>query len=128
MINVVVAIIRNTVGDILIAQRPPGSYAGGLWEFPGGKIEVDEEIFQALQREILEELNIQVTSAYPWLTIEHDYSDRQVLLNVWVVDHFAGEPHGAEGQLIRWITPAELDNFSFPAGNQLIIEKLKTSS
>lgn len=122
--HVAVGIIQNAVGDILIAQRPKNKYKGGLWEFPGGKVEAEESAFQALQRELQEELNIQVIAANSWLQFEHDYSDRIVLLDTWRVTHFVGEPCGAEGQVVRWVPPKKLIEYEFPAGNQIILQKL----
>ncbi len=125
MIDVVIGIITNVEGQLLIAQRPMHRYAGGLWEFPGGKIEKDESIFKALQREILEELNLQVISASPWLKFEYAYPDRTILLNVWKVEEFSGDAEGVEGQQIRWVKSEELKEYVFPAGNDLILEKLR---
>ena len=124
MIHVAVAVIVSDDRKILIAQRPAHKYAGGLWEFPGGKVEEHETIMQALRREVHEEINLEILSAHPWLQIPHDYSDRKVLLDIWIIDQFLGEPEGMEGQPIRWVTPVELEQFTFPAGNQLVIEKL----
>jgi len=124
VIHVAVAVIVSDDRKILIAQRPAHKYAGGLWEFPGGKVEEHETIMQALRREVHEEINLEILSAHPWLQIPHDYSDRKVLLDIWIIDQFLGEPEGMEGQPIRWVTPVELEQFTFPAGNQLVIEKL----
>jgi 8-oxo-dGTP diphosphatase len=124
VIHVAVAVIINEEKKILIAQRPAHKYAGGLWEFPGGKVEEHETILQALRREIHEEIGLEILSAQPWLEIPHDYIDRKVLLDVWVVNQFIGEAKGREGQAIRWVFPVELEHFSFPAGNQTLIEKL----
>lgn len=122
--HVAVGIIRNTLGEILIAQRPKHTYKGGLWEFPGGKVETNETVFQALQRELKEELNIEVITAESWLQSQHDYSDRVVLLDVWSVTTFSGTPQGAEGQLIRWVSHRELQQFQFPEGNHFILKSL----
>lgn len=122
--DVAVGIIRNAFGDILIAKRPEHKYKGGLWEFPGGKIESHETVFAALQRELEEELGITVLSAEPWLKFQHDYTDRIVLLNVWNVTNFTGEPAGREGQAIQWISPHDLHQFEFPAGNKVILENI----
>lgn len=122
--HVVVGIIRNTKGDILISERPKHKYKGGLWEFPGGKVEATENAFQALQRELKEELNIQVISAESWLKFQHDYSDRVVLLDTWHVTAFSGIPKGAEGQLIRWVSVNDLHEFPFPEGNHMILQAI----
>jgi 8-oxo-dGTP diphosphatase len=70
----------------------------GLWEFPGGKVEAEESVETALGRELHEELGIVVDVARPLIKVQHDYPDKQVLLDVWEVSAFTGEPHGAEGQ------------------------------
>ena len=88
MMPVVVGIIRNPLGEILIAKRPEHKYKGGLWEFPGGKIEPSETPLDALKRELREELNIEVIKAESWLQCEYDYSDRFVLLHIWNVTQF----------------------------------------
>jgi 8-oxo-dGTP diphosphatase len=120
--HVAVGIIRNDSGEILIARRPEGKYKAGLWEFPGGKVEEIENAFEALQRELLEELNINVISAESFIQFQHDYIDRIVLLDVWTVTEFSGVPKGAEGQLIRWVSPTDLHQFEFPDGNRFILE------
>ncbi|HSW68813.1 MAG TPA: 8-oxo-dGTP diphosphatase MutT [Gammaproteobacteria bacterium] len=122
--HVVVGIIRNALDEILIAQRPKHKYKGGLWEFPGGKVEANENVFEALQRELKEELNIDVLTAESWLQFQYDYSDRIVLLDTWKVLAFSGIPQGIEGQAIRWVSSNELSHFQFPEGNHFILEKL----
>jgi 8-oxo-dGTP diphosphatase len=124
MMHVAVGIIFNTTGEILIAQRPADKYKGGLWEFPGGKVEANETGFAALQRELQEELGILVIAAEPWLQFQHDYTDRVVLLDVFKVTEFSGDPHGKEGQPIQWVSFQELDGFEFPAGNHVILARL----
>jgi 8-oxo-dGTP diphosphatase len=119
-IHVMAAVIRRN-GRTLIARRPDTAHQGGLWEFPGGKIETGEERLEGLRRELLEELGITVTSARPLIDIRHDYPDKSVRLDVWLVDGFEGEAHGAEGQPIRWVTTDELREYAFPAANKPIV-------
>ncbi len=120
-IHVMAAVIRDHAGRILIARRPDHAHQGGLWEFPGGKLEAGESRLAGLERELLEELGISVEQARPLLDIRHDYPDKQVRLDVWLVDDFTGEPHGAEGQPIRWVLPDELNHYAFPAANAPIV-------
>lgn len=120
-IHVAAAVIREPGGRILIAKRPLDKHQGGLWEFPGGKVEADESVQVALARELLEELGIRVTCARPLIQVRHDYADKQVLLDVWQVTSFEGEAHGAEGQPLAWVTAGELDEYEFPAANRPII-------
>ncbi|MDR6678481.1 Nudix family hydrolase [Pseudomonas oryzihabitans] len=121
-LHVVAAVIRNPQGQILIAQRPAHKHQGGLWEFPGGKVEAGEAPAAALARELVEELGIQVTAARPLLQVRHDYPDQAVLLDVWQVDAFTGEAHGAEGQPLAWVAPRELAGYDFPAANRPIVQ------
>lgn len=120
-IHVAAAVIRSADGRILIAKRPLDKHQGGLWEFPGGKVETDETVEAALARELAEELGISVTAAQPLIQVRHDYPDKQVLLDVWQVTAFDGTPHGAEGQPLAWVKPADLLDYSFPAANRPIV-------
>lgn len=117
---VVAAVIRRE-GRVLIAQRPLDKHMGGLWEFPGGKVEPDEPVEDALARELQEELGISPTAACRLIRIEHDYPDKSVCLDVWEVTAFEGEPHGREGQAILWVTSDELPMFDYPAANRPIV-------
>lgn len=121
-LHVVAAVIRDPQGRILIAQRPAHKHQGGLWEFPGGKVEAGEAPAAALARELAEELGIQVTGARPLLQVRHDYPDQAVLLDVWQVDAFTGDAHGAEGQPLAWVAPRELADYDFPAANRPIVQ------
>ncbi|MBV0932705.1 Nudix family hydrolase [Marinobacterium weihaiense] len=121
LIHVAAAVIRDRRGHILIARRPDDKHQGGLWEFPGGKVEPGEPVADALARELQEELGIRVTSARPLILIPHHYPDKSVLLDVWDVDDFEGEAHGAEGQPVCWVAPNKLDAYAFPAANAPIV-------
>lgn len=120
-IHVAAAVIRGADGRILIAKRADEQHQGGLWEFPGGKVEADETVPAALNRELQEELGICPTAARPLIQVRHDYPDKQVLLDVWEVSAFTGEPHGAEGQPLAWVSPRQLGDYEFPAANQPIV-------
>ena len=124
-IDVVVAVLFNTQQEVLISRRHSHQHQGGLWEFPGGKREADESILQALKREIAEELGVEVEQAEPFVQIEHDYGDKQVNLDVWLVTAFSGVPRGREGQPLRWLAVEQLTPSDFPAANVAIIDALK---
>ncbi|VXD02702.1 conserved hypothetical protein [Pseudomonas sp. 8Z] len=120
-VHVAAAVIRGIDGRILIARRPQDKHQGGLWEFPGGKVEEGEAVSVALARELEEELAIRPTVARPLIQIRHDYPDKQVLLDVWEVTAFTGEPHGAEGQPLAWVSERQLLGYEFPAANKPIV-------
>lgn len=120
-LHVVAAVVVNSAAQVLVAQRPLDRHQGGLWEFPGGKVEPGEEPRAALARELREELGITVQKARPLIRVHHDYPDKSVLLDVWRVTAFAGEPHGREGQPIAWVAPHSLPDRDFPAANRPIV-------
>lgn len=121
VVHVAVGVILNDQGKILIAKRPDKVHQGGLWEFPGGKVEQGESLFDALKRELHEELAIDITATDPLIKIRHDYGDKIVLLDVHKVTHFTGNARGNEGQPILWVAPESLHDYEFPAANRLII-------
>lgn len=127
-LHVAAAVIRDGEGRVLIAKRPAHKHQGGLWEFPGGKVEAGETARDALARELAEELGIVVEQARPLIQVRHDYPDKQVLLDVWQVDRFAGQAHGAEGQPLAWVQAEALANYRFPAANQPIVAAARLPS
>jgi len=127
MIHVVAAVIRND-NQILLARRPDHVHQGGLWEFPGGKIETDEGREAALIRELQEELGATATHLRPLIRIPHHYHDKSVLLDVWEVSAWQGEPHGKEGQETRWVSVDMLSQFAFPAANMPIVTACRLPS
>ncbi len=120
-IHVAAAVILDEQQRILIARRPVDKHMGGLWEFPGGKVEPGEDVTVALNRELDEELGIQVTACEPLIQIRHDYPDKSVLLDVWTVTAFTGEPRGREGQPVKWVESHDLASYEFPAANKPIV-------
>lgn len=127
-IHVVAAVIVDADRQrIFISRRADHLHQGGLWEFPGGKVEAGESAKSALARELFEELDITVLTARPYMQVEHDYPDKQVFLDIWQVDSFTGIARGKEGQQCRWVSLKELLNdqlFEFPAANLPILERL----
>ncbi|MEJ2686491.1 MAG: Nudix family hydrolase [Gammaproteobacteria bacterium] len=124
-VHVAVAAIVNERDEVLVARRPQHVHQGGLWEFPGGKVEAGETVEQALAREIDEELGLQVTAARPLIRIEHRYPDKAVCLHVWRVDRWQGRPSGREGQPLEWVAARALDPARFPAANRAIVRALQ---
>lgn len=125
IVHVAVAVIKNPHGQLFISKRPEESHQGGLWEFPGGKVENNETVLRALKRELFEEIGITLVHASPLIRTHHNYDDKSVLLDVWCVDDFEGEAFGKEGQETCWIKQDELLMYDFPAANLPIIKALK---
>jgi len=123
--HVAVGIIRDRQGNILLTRRAKQAHQGGLWEFPGGKLEMGEDIRQALRRELLEELGLEVKDAEPLIKISHDYGDRRVLLDVWDVTAYSGVETACEGQAMRWTAPGRLADLAFPAANVPIVKAVQ---
>lgn len=120
--HIAVGVIYNEEKDqVLIAKRHSDVHQGGLWEFPGGKLENNEEVRNALSRELLEEIGLVIDKARPLIRINHDYPDQSVLLDVWRVDEWHGHLHGREGQPIEWVNINELSMRNFPAADRAII-------
>ncbi len=120
-LHVAVAVITDDNGNVLISLRHKSAHQGGLWEFPGGKLEAGETVEQALARELKEELGILVQASSPLIQVTHNYSDLSVLLDVWAVRHFSGTANGHEGQKIQWVCPEQLVDYKFPKANYPII-------
>lgn len=110
---------------VLIAKRPDHVHKGGLWEFPGGKVEEGEAVLEALSRELKEELAISVLDAEPFLEVRHDYPEKSVLLDVWEVTRFSGCAVGNEGQPVVWISVDQLNDYKFPEANRPILDELQ---
>jgi len=127
VVNVAVGVVMRD-RNVFVCKRAADAHQGGLWEFPGGKIEQGESESQALARELFEEIGIQVSNSTPLMTLQHDYADKSVCLYVQVVTAFAGEPHGKEGQLNEWRSLDQLSPEDFPAANVAIINKLKETN
>ena len=108
IVEVAVAVLQRPDNTFLMAQRPQGKAYADYWEFPGGKVEAGESPYQALVRELHEELGIEVKTAYPWLTRVFTYPHGTVRLNFFRVTHWQGAPDGREGQLLSWQRLPEL--------------------
>lgn len=123
-VAVAVAVVNE---DVLIARRPDDKHQGGLWEFPGGKVEPGETTAEALVRELDEEVALPVATENmsPLMEIPFNYPDKSVLLEVLWVDvpiNNALLAHGAEGQEVRWVHYSKLADFQFPEANGPILD------
>lgn len=126
--HVAAGILRDARGRVLIAERLGDSPFAGLWEFPGGKIDAGETPGDALRRELDEELGISVGSFRHLMTVEHQYQDRLVALDFYLVDSWHGRPSGRDGQGLRWVAPAELDESALLPANKEVLQQLRTGS
>lgn len=124
-IEISIGIIRSSEGLIFITQRGENSHLAGFWEFPGGKIKEGETPFEALQRELLEEVDIRIHQAKLLKTITHQYGDRFIKIHAYLIEEWDGEPFASEGQPSRWVDEEELNADEFPDANRSIIEMLK---
>jgi len=120
---VAAAVVRDD--RVLLARRHIDAHQGGLWEFPGGKVEAGEDIATALARELHEELGITPEAATPLISIPHDYADKSITLDVWRVERFSGVPHGREGQPLEWVPVDALHRREFPEANLPVITALQ---
>lgn len=122
-LHVVAAVIRNEYDHVLLSLRAPHQEQGGLWEFPGGKVQAGEAPLAALSRELEEELGIEIEpfATIPLITLVHAYPRRTIKLEVWEVFSWHGDPAGREGQAIEWVAPSRLAEKQFPLGNLRIL-------
>ena len=123
-VSVVAGALFDADGRVLIAQRPAGKALAGRWEFPGGKLEPGEDPRAGLERELREELGIDVRSAHRLLRYRHDYPGRTVDLDFWNVTGWTGTPHGREGQALKWVRPADLPHEDILEADAPMIEVL----
>lgn len=126
--HVVVGVIENAAGAVLLTRRPAHVHQGGLWEFPGGKVEPGEDPVRALARELEEEVGIRIGCAHPLLRVPYRYPDRAVLLDVYRVPAFRGEAQGREGQPLAWVLPEDFDDYPLPEANRTIATAVRLPS
>jgi 8-oxo-dGTP diphosphatase len=124
VIHAVAGILRDSIGRVLVSLRQNHVPQGGFWEFPGGKLEQGETAFQALSRELWEEIGVTVKLAHMRSIAEHAYEDRIVILETWEVSEFVGTPVGKEGQKIEWVALTELSGRAFLPANKATISSL----
>lgn len=123
-IFVVAGALYDAAGRVLIAQRPPGKALAGRWEFPGGKRQAGEGAYDALVRELREELGVTVHGAVRVIRYTHQYSGRAVDLDLWRVTSWTGEPLGLDGQALKWVSPALLGTEDILEADRPMIEAL----
>lgn len=125
VVDVAAAALINEQGEILIAQRPEGKHMAGFWEFPGGKLEPNESVADALSRELLEEIAVVPTISRPLITLEHAYPEKTVRLHVFVVSDWKGEVRSAEGQALKWVAASQLPEQQLLPADKPIADALR---
>jgi mutator protein MutT len=124
-IHVVAGAVTDAGGRVLIAQRPSGKHLAGSWEFPGGKLELVEARALGLARELREELGIAIREPRPLIRVRHTYTFGQVLIDMWVVTRYDGEPRGLDGQALRWCHQDELAGVDLLPADRPIVRALR---
>lgn len=127
-IHVVAGVLSDAQGRVLLAQRPSGKHAAGLWEFPGGKVEPGETAPVALHRELHEELGIEIGAVEPLIGIPWDFGQKSIFLDVYRVLDFAGVPQGCEGQALTWRRIDELTGMAMPPPDLPVVNALRLPS
>jgi A/G-specific adenine glycosylase len=124
--DVTAGIIWNDAGQVLIAQRPLDGLLGGLWEFPGGKLERGETLQECLAREIYEELLINIDVGELFVVVKHAFTHFKITLHAFTC-HYSGteEPQAVGARDWAWILPEELDNYGFGKADREVIAALK---
>lgn len=112
-------------GRYLITQRRAGVHMGGFWEFPGGKREPDESLEDCLRRELREELGIEIAQPVLFRVIHHEYPEKAVVLHFFRCAIASGLPRPLGCEDLRWVAPAELDQFPLPPADQPLVEALR---
>ena len=126
-ITVTAAIIWQD-GKVLITKRPEGTHLEGLWEFPGGKKEVNETLEECITREIREELGVQVIPEKLLLTVRHEYETKIVDLHIFECALIDGTPVPMEGQDMKWVRPCDMSGYTFPPPDIEFISRMQKNS
>jgi len=123
-LTVVAAVIRDGEDRVLLTRRPEGLHMGGLWEFPGGKVDDGEAPAAALVRELHEELDVEVVVGRPLTFAVHEEPGLRILLLFFAARIIAGEPEGREGQAIAWVETADLPSYPTPPADAELVRLL----
>ena len=115
-------------GRVLLAQRPEGKSMAGLWEFPGGKVELGERPEQTLIRELNEELDVVVNESClaPLTFASHAYPDFHLLMPLYVCRRWEGIVRAREGQRLAWVRSNRLKDYKMPPADEPLIAHLTT--
>ena len=123
-VQVVAGVLSDPRGRILLARRTAGRDLAGDWEFPGGKVEAGETPFQALDRELHEELGIRIHSMESLIRVPQAYPGKRIVLDVYRVTRFSGKPHGRERQALAWSPMNKLVTYPMPPADRPVVAAL----
>ena len=123
-LDIVAGALVDAQGRVLIAQRPAGKELAGRWEFPGGKLHANEAPRDGLVRELAEELGVGVLDAESLLRYPHEYPDKIVWLDLWLVTSWRGEPRGLDGQALRWVAIDDMAAVDLLEADRPMVEAL----
>ncbi|OEE57906.1 7,8-dihydro-8-oxoguanine-triphosphatase [Enterovibrio norvegicus FF-33] len=125
-IHIAAGIILNPdYSQIFITQRPAKAHKGGFWEFAGGQVEHGETAEQAVIRELEEEVGITATVVEAFMSMTHDYPDKALTFDFFLIKAFDGVPYGKEGQPGQWVEILALSGFEFPEANSPVLAKIQ---
>ncbi|MBV1840248.1 8-oxo-dGTP diphosphatase MutT [Photobacterium ganghwense] len=117
-------ILNDSKDSVFITRRPAKAHKGGFWEFAGGKVEQGETAGQAVIRELHEEVGIEATALEHFMALEHDYPEKALKFDFFLVTAFEGEAFGKEGQPGEWVALSNLRDYTFPEANEVVLDKL----
>lgn len=117
-------ILNEQQDQVFITKRAAKAHKGGFWEFAGGKVESGETAEQAVIRELDEEVGIRVTELEHFVALEHDYPEKALKFDFFLIKGFDGEAYGKEGQPGEWVKLSELRDYAFPEANDVVLDKL----
>ncbi len=117
-------ILNPELTKVFITQRAPKDQSRGLWEFAGGKVEEGESARDAVIRELDEEVGIEVVELELLISFEHEYPNKALMFDFFLINAFNGEPFGKEGQPGMWVLFSQLDQFEFPEANKPVLSKI----
>jgi 8-oxo-dGTP diphosphatase len=127
-VTVVAAVIRDADQRVLVTQRPLGRHMGGLWEFPGGKVDDGESPPDALVRECREELGIDIEIGKPLTFAIHEETGLRILLLFFGARVLSGDPRGREGQAVEWVRATDLPSYPTPPADAELVRSLANGS
>lgn len=125
VMHVMAAVMHDTDGRVLLAQRPAGKHLAGMWEFPGGKLEPGETPLAALARELHEELGVTLQHAEPLIRVPCHHVERELLLDTWQTEQWEGVPQSLEGQALQWLLPTQVDPAMLTPADRAILQAVR---